>query len=64
MWCVAKLDEECIARMEEVLAVYEKPLSEQEPVVCMDEKPVVLHQENSSSIGHEAWMCGKAGWRT
>jgi hypothetical protein len=25
--------------------VYEKPLSEQEPVVCVDEKPVVLHQE-------------------
>jgi hypothetical protein len=45
MWCVAKLDEEYIARMEEVLAVYEKPLSEQEPVVCMDEKPVVFHQE-------------------
>ncbi|MGH9545465.1 MAG: IS630 family transposase [Terriglobales bacterium] len=45
MWCVAELDETYIARMEEVLAVYEKPLSEQEPVVCLDEKPVVLHQE-------------------
>ena len=45
MWCVAKLDEEYIARMEDVLALYEKPLSEQEPVVCVDEKPVVLHQE-------------------
>ena len=45
MWCVAELDEEYIARMEEVRAVYEKPLSEQEPVVCVDEKPVVLHQE-------------------
>jgi len=27
------------------LAVYEKPLSEREPAVCVDEKPVVLHQE-------------------
>lgn len=45
MWCVAELNEEYIARMEEVLSVYEKPLSAQEPVVCMDEKPVVLHQE-------------------
>jgi len=45
MWCVAELDEEYIVRMEDVLAVYEKPLSEQEPVVCVDEKPVVLHQE-------------------
>ena len=45
MWCVPTLDEEYIARMEEVLAVYEKPLSEKEPVVCVDEKPVVLHRE-------------------
>ncbi len=45
MWCVAELDEEYIRRMEDILAVYEKPLSEREPVVCMDEKPVVLHQD-------------------
>jgi hypothetical protein len=31
--------------MEDVLAVYEKPLSAREPVVCIDEKPVLLHQE-------------------
>lgn len=42
---MAKLDEQYIARMEEVLAVYEKPLSAQEPVVCVDEKPVVLHRD-------------------
>ncbi len=45
MWCVAELDEEYIARMEDVLAVYEKPLLAREPVVCIDEKPVVLHRE-------------------
>jgi transposase len=45
MWCVAELDEEYIRRMEDILAVYEKPGSEREPVVCVDEKPVVLHQE-------------------
>src|ERR1700730_12713659 len=45
MWCVAELDEQYIARMEDVLAVYEKPLSAREPVVCIDEKPVVLLQE-------------------
>jgi hypothetical protein len=42
---VAELNEEYIARMEDVLAVYEKPLSQKEPVVCIDEKPVVLHAE-------------------
>jgi transposase len=45
MWCVGILDEEYIRRMEDVLAVYEKSLSEREPVVCVDEKPVVLHRE-------------------
>jgi hypothetical protein len=44
-WCIAELNEEYIARMEDVLAVYEKPLSETEPVVCVDEKPVVLHAD-------------------
>jgi transposase len=45
MWCVAVLDEEYIRRVEDILAVYEKPLNEREPVVCVDEKPVMLHQE-------------------
>ena len=31
--------------MEDVLAMYERPLSESEPVVCVDEKPVVLHAD-------------------
>ncbi len=43
MWCIAELNEEYIARIEDVLALYEKPLSERTPVVCVDEKPVVLH---------------------
>ena len=50
MWCVAELDEEYIRRMEDVLALYEKPISEQEPVVCVDEKPVVLHQDIRASL--------------
>jgi hypothetical protein len=50
MWCVAKLDEEYIARMEDVLKVYEKPLSEHQPVICVDEKPVVLHADTRPSV--------------
>lgn len=45
MWCVAKLDETYIARMEDVLAVYERPYDPQQPVVCLDEKPVTLHAD-------------------
>ncbi len=32
MWCVAELDQAYIAKMENTLAVYEKPLSAAEPV--------------------------------
>jgi len=43
---VGKLDEEYIAKMEDVLKIYERPLSKSEPVVCVDEKPVVLHKDS------------------
>jgi hypothetical protein len=42
---VAELDEEYIRKMEDVLAVYEKPYDATEPVVCLDEKPVSLHAD-------------------
>ncbi len=45
MWCVAELDAAYIERMEDVLALYERPHNPQEPVVCLDEKPVSLHAE-------------------
>jgi transposase len=70
MWCVADLKEEYIARMEDVLAVYEKPWSAQQPVVCVDEKSVSLHQEVREALpmqpgrvarrDHEYKRCGTA----
>ena len=45
MWCVAELDDDYITQMEDVLALYEKPYNAAEPVVCLDEKPVVLHAD-------------------
>jgi DDE superfamily endonuclease len=45
MWCVPVLDDEYIEKMEDVLAIYEKPLNPCEPVVCLDEKPVSLHAD-------------------
>lgn len=41
-WCVPKLDEEFIERMEDILDVYEQGPSPQRPLVCMDEKPYQL----------------------
>jgi hypothetical protein len=46
MWCVADLDEEYIAKMEDVLEVYERPYDPERPVVCVDEKPVTLHADS------------------
>ena len=43
MWCVAELNEEYIAKMEDVLETYERRYDPQEPVVCLDEKPITLH---------------------
>ena len=45
MWCVAELDDDYIDKMEDVLEVYERPYDPQEPVVCLDEKPVTLHAD-------------------
>ena len=45
MWVVADLDDEYIARMEDVLEVYERPYDPQQPVICLDEKPVTLHAD-------------------
>ncbi len=45
MWCVADLDDDYIDKMEDVLELYEKAYNPQEPVVCVDEKPVTLHAD-------------------
>lgn len=42
MWCVPELDDEYIAKMEDVLDLYERPYDANEPVVCLDERPVQL----------------------
>jgi uncharacterized protein (TIGR02246 family) len=45
MWCVADLNDEYLKKMEDVLEVYERPYDPDEPVVCLDEKPVTLHDD-------------------
>ena len=42
---MAELNEDYIAKMEDVPEVYERPYDPQEPVVCLDEKPVTLHAD-------------------
>src|SRR5258708_2203317 len=45
MWGVADLDDDYIAKMEDVLEVYERPYNPEQPVVCLDEKPITLHAD-------------------
>jgi DDE superfamily endonuclease len=45
MWCVAELDRKYVEKMEDVLATYEKPYQADEPVLCLDEKPISLHAD-------------------
>ena len=40
---MAELTPEYIEKMEDTLAIYEKPYDPAEPVVCLDEKPIALH---------------------
>jgi len=58
MWVVADLDDDYIARMEDVLEVYEWPHDPKQPVICLDEKPVTLHADvrpaSQAAPGREA----------
>ena len=45
MWCVPELNEEYVSRMEDLLELYERPQKPEEPVLCLDEKPVTLHAD-------------------
>jgi transposase len=60
MWCVPQIDQEFIERMEDVLRVYARPHDPQRPVVCLDERPVVLH--DSKRAGRPA-LPGKVARR-
>jgi transposase len=42
---VADLTDEYLEKMEDVLEVYERPYNPAEPVVCLDEKPISLHDD-------------------
>ncbi|MFZ3342467.1 MAG: IS630 family transposase [Terriglobales bacterium] len=42
---MAELDDDYIAKMEDVLEVYERPYDPQQPVICFDEKSVTLHAD-------------------
>ncbi len=51
MWCIPpKQNAEFVARMEDVLSVYSRPYDAKRPVICMDEKPYQLLDEEYETI--------------
>lgn len=50
MWCIAELDQAYIQKMEDVLAVYEKPYNPAQPVLCLDGKLITLHADVRTPI--------------
>lgn len=50
MWCVPKIDAEYASRMEAVLDIYEIPYNPQQPMICVDEKPVQLIADKRDPI--------------
>lgn len=39
MWCIGRITGEYLARMEDVLSLYNLPHDEKRPVICLDELP-------------------------
>lgn len=50
MWVVPEITGEFVERMEDVLRVYTRPYDPKQPVVCLDERPVVLREPSRPSI--------------
>ena len=50
MWCVPELNDEFIARMEDVLKLLARPYNWREPVVTLDERPVQLLDPERAGI--------------
>src|SRR4051812_8911783 len=50
MWCVPAISDEFVDRMEDILQLYARKLDPREPVVCLDERPVVLRENARPSL--------------
>lgn len=50
MWCIQTIDAEYRERMYDILDLYEEPHDPKKPLVCFDEKPKQLLENNRTSI--------------
>lgn len=59
MWCVPEINDEYKEKMEDVLGIYEKDYDPKEPVVCLDERPLVLHAEVRDAVTAKPGKIGR-----
>ena len=52
-WCIGKPSARYVAKMEDVLAVYQRPYDPQRPVVCLDEKSKELRDTPRGTLAME-----------
>jgi transposase len=62
MWCIPEVDAEYVARMEDVLDLYNEEPNPKRPVVCFDESPTQLIGEARLPIpsGRDSWSASTA----
>ena len=61
-WCVPTLDEQFIERMEDILALYERPADPRIPLICLDEKPIQLLDDVRPSSGMLPGQCKRVDY--
>ena len=59
MWCIAKVDGDFVARMEDVVELYTQPADPQRPVVCFDESPTQLIGETRIPVPPAPGILGR-----
>jgi len=60
-WCVGTPSARYVAKMEDVLAVYERPHDPSRPVVCLDEKSKELHATPHGCLPPQPGGAGQPG---
>jgi len=61
-WCVPHLDEEYITRMEALLDLYSTAYDCSRPMVCLDEKPIQLHDDVREPEGLRPGRCRRVDY--
>lgn len=61
-WCVPRIDQEYILRMEALLDLYAKPHDCSRPMVCLDEKPIQLHDHVREPEGLRPGKCRRVDY--